>query len=73
MEEIIIKKIEEIAFVKVAPKDSLWQSKVLDSISIVELIVELENEFNVSIPFNEIVEENFETTERIVNYIKRLK
>lgn len=73
MQEIIIDKIEEIAFARVTPTDSLWQSKVLDSISIVELIVELENEFNVSIPFNEIVEDNFETVERIVVYINSRK
>lgn len=73
MEEIIIDKIEEIAFTRVQSSDSLWQEKVLDSITIVELVVELETEFNVSIPFNEIVEENFETVERIVRYINTLK
>lgn len=73
METFIIDKIEEIAFVRVQPSDSLWQEKVLDSITIVELVVELENEFNVSIPFNEIVEDNFETVERIVRYISTLK
>ena len=73
MEEIIIDKIEEIAFSRVQATDSLWQEKVLDSITIVELVVELESEFGVSIPFNEIVEENFETVERIVRYINTLK
>ncbi len=73
MEGIIIDKIEEIAFARVQPTDSLWQEKVLDSITIVELVVELETEFNVSIPFNEIVEENFETVERIARYINTLK
>lgn len=70
MENIIIDKIEEIAFTRVQPTSSLWQEKVLDSITIVELVVELENEFGVAIPFNEIVEENFETVERIVLYLK---
>lgn len=73
MEEIIIDKIEEIAFSRVQATDSLWQEKVLDSITIVELVVELESEFSVTIPFNEIVEENFETVERIVRYINTLK
>lgn len=73
MQEFIIDKIEEIAFTRVEPSDSLWQEKVLDSITIVELVVELENEFNVSIPFNEIVEEHFETVERIVAYISSLQ
>ncbi len=73
MEEIIINKIEEIAFARVKATDSLWQEKILDSISIVELVVELETEFNVSIPFNEIVEENFETVERIIRYLNSRK
>lgn len=73
MEEFIIDKIEEIAFSRVKPTDSLWQEKVLDSITIVELVVELENEFGIKIPFNEIVEDNFETVERIVNYLNSKK
>ena len=69
MEEFIINKIEEITFSQVGLTDSLWEEKVLDSISIVELVVELENEFNIKVPFNEIVTDNFETVERIVHYL----
>lgn len=70
MEKFIIDKIEEITFTEVGPTDSLWEEKVLDSITIVELVVELENEYKIKIPFNEIVTENFETVERIVAYLK---
>jgi len=70
MEKFIIDKIEEITFTEVGPTDSLWEEKVLDSITIVELVVELENEFKIKVPFNEIVTENFETVERIVTYLK---
>lgn len=73
MEQIIIDKIEEIAFSRVEPTDSLWQEKVLDSITIVELVVELEAEFGIKIPFNEIVEDHFETVERIVTYLNSKK
>jgi len=73
MEEFIIDKIEEIAFSRVSSTDSLWQEKVLDSITIVELVVELESEFGIKIPFNEIVEDNFETVERIVAYLNSKK
>lgn len=69
MEKFILDKIEEIAFTTVSISDSLWEEKVLDSISIVELVVELENEYKIKIPFNEIVVENFETVERIMTYI----
>jgi acyl carrier protein len=73
MENFIIDKIEEIAFTTVSKTDSLWEEKVLDSITIVELVVELENEFKIKIPFNEIIVENFETVERIVTYIQTKK
>ncbi|MFN5442733.1 MAG: acyl carrier protein [Crocinitomicaceae bacterium] len=70
MEKFIIDKIEEITFTAVSPSDSLWEEKVLDSITIIELVVELENEYNIKVPFNEIVTENFETVEQIVLYLK---
>jgi acyl carrier protein len=70
MEKFILDKIEEISFSAVEMDDSLWAEKVLDSITIVELVVELENEFKIKIPFNEIIEENFETATRIVSYLQ---
>ena len=69
MEEFIIDKIEELTFTKVSKTESLWQAKVLDSITIVELIVEIESEFNIKVPYNEIIEDNFETVELMINYI----
>jgi len=69
MKDFIIEKIEELTFTRVDVQDSLWEEKVLDSITIVELVVEIENEYNLKVPFNEIVTDNFETVERIVNYI----
>ncbi len=69
MEQFLISKIEEIAFTKVGKNDSLWESKILDSITIVELVVEIENEFNIAVPFNEIVVDNFETVDKMIKYI----
>ena len=73
MEKFIIDKIEEITFSQVEPTDSLWEEKILDSITIVELVVELENEFDVKVPFNEIIIDNFETVEKIAAYLKSKK
>lgn len=69
MEDFLVAKIEELAFSKVEVNDSLWQSKILDSISIVELVVEIENEYGISVPFNEIIEDNFETVANMIKYI----
>ena len=71
MDTFLIDKIEEIAFSNVAIEDSLWESGVLDSITIVELAAEVEDEFGIEIPFDEIVVENFETITRLMSYIKR--
>ena len=73
MENFLIDKIEELAFTKVTITDKLWESNILDSISIVEFVVEIENEFSIKVPFNEIVVENFETIELIMKYIESKK
>lgn len=70
MEDFLIDKIEEISFTRVEKEDSLWESRVLDSITIVELAVEIEAEFGIKVPFEEIVEENFETVQLIMQYIE---
>ena len=41
MEQFIKDKIEEIAFSRVNNDDLLWTDKILDSITLVELIVEI--------------------------------
>ncbi len=70
MEEFLLEKIEEIAFETVTKEDSLWESRVLDSITIVELAVEIETEYGIKIGFDEIIVENFETVERLINFVK---
>jgi len=73
MEKFIIDKIQEIAFAKVKIDDLLWSTKVLDSITLIELIVEIEGEYNIKVPFNEIIEENFETVSFMIIYIESKK
>ena len=71
MEKFLIEKIEEIAFSNVSVEESLWESEVLDSITIVELAAEIEDEYHIEIPFDEIIVENFETIKRLINYIEK--
>lgn len=70
MEQFIIDKIFEIAFSKVEKDQELWDSKVLDSITLVELIVEIESEYGIKVPFNEIVTENFSSVVKMIQYIE---
>ena len=73
MENFLISKIEELTFTVVTKDQSLWTSRILDSITIVELVVEIETQFSISVPFNEIVEDNFETVENMMKYIASKK
>lgn len=69
MEAFIISAIEEVSFTEVTKDEALWSSGILDSITIVELAVEIENEFNIKIPIEDIIEDNFQTVQNLMNYI----
>jgi acyl carrier protein len=71
--EFVSEKIQEITFRKVTNDDLLWSDNILDSINIIELIVEIENEFQIKIPNSEIVLDNFEKLDSIVKYIESKK
>ena len=73
MEEFLIDKIDEIAFSSVTIDESLWESGVLDSITIVEFATEIEEEYNIKIPFDEIIVENFETLSLVIAYVEKKK
>ncbi len=66
----IIEVIKQICFKQVDANQALVSSKLLDSIVIVDLAVELENEFGISIPFVDINEHHFETVKTITKYIE---
>lgn len=68
--EIIKNIIKEVAFKKVSDSDELIKSGILSSILVVDLATTLEEEFNISIPFTEIVIEHFGTPNLIKKYIE---
>jgi acyl carrier protein len=70
IEEKTIKIIKNICFRQVEVNEPLISTKLLDSIVMVDLAVELENEFGISIPFVDINEQNFETVKAITHYIE---
>jgi len=71
MKDFLIDKIDEIAFSTVEADDKLWASEILDSITVVELAVEIETEYGIKIPFDEIIVENFETVNLLMGYINK--
>ena len=54
-------------------EDSLIDDRILDSFSILTLISDLEDEFDIEIDASELIPENFNSTNAMWNMIKRLQ
>ena len=53
--------------------DRLIEDKIIDSFEIITLISEINEEFGVAIPAEEIVPENFNSAEKLYDLILRLE
>ena len=56
-----------------SPDESLFESGLLDSFALTDLVSELEREFSIRIPDNELSPRKFETVERIEAYVNSKK
>ena len=52
--------------------DKLIDDKILDSIDIVSLVAEINDAFDVSVPAEEIVPENFNSAQALFELVERL-
>jgi acyl carrier protein len=52
--------------------EKLIDNKILDSFDIVTIIAEVDNEYDVAIPAEEIIPENFNSAKSLYALIKRL-
>jgi acyl carrier protein len=73
IEQFLIQKIEELSFTEISKSDRLWTDKILDSITIVELVVAIEIQFGIKVPNVDIVVENFDSIDLIAEYIVKAK
>jgi acyl carrier protein len=53
-----------------APDQSLFESGIVDSFALPELVGALEREFSIGIPDSDLIPRKFETLERIESYIQ---
>lgn len=53
--------------------DALVDDGILDSLTITGIIAALSMEFGIIIPYEEIIEENFNSVEALANMVERLQ
>lgn len=74
MEEKILDILkEEFPDVDFEASDALVDDGILDSLTITEIIATLSMEFGITIPYEEIVEENFNSIEGLADMVTRLQ
>ena len=73
MEELIRILQSILPDVDYKTNDRLIEDKILDSFDIITLISEINEEFGVAIPAEEIVPENFNSAEKLYDLILRLE
>ena len=63
----IIKEINEE--IEIDESTLLLEEEVLDSVSMLYLVTELENEYKIQIPLVAVTEDNFKNIDSIVKYV----
>lgn len=63
-------EIEELSFEEVENDQLLISSNILDSITIVELSVAIEDEYSIKIPLNDLKVEQFDSINIMAEYIQ---
>ncbi|MCM1154925.1 MAG: acyl carrier protein [Roseburia sp.] len=74
MEEKILKLLaEEYPEIDFTASDALIDDGIVDSLTITGMIAALSMEFGITIPYEEIVEENFNSVAGLAEMVKRLQ
>jgi acyl carrier protein len=71
LKEFLREEVQKLAFREVSDSESIAKSRLLDSITLVDLAVAIEDEFKIKIPFNEITEDNFDSIDLIAAYLHK--
>ena len=74
MEEKVLQLLsEEFPEIDFTSSDTLVDDGILDSLSITGIIAALSMEFGITIPYEEIVEENFNSISGLASMVERLQ
>lgn len=74
MEEKVLKLLsEEYPEIDFTASDELVDDGILDSLTITGIIAALTMEFGITIPYEEIVEENFNSVAGLARMVERLQ
>ena len=73
IKKLILDEIKSISFVQLGLDDSIIESQLLDSIGLIDLVIFIEENIGVKITTNDINKENFDTVNKISDYLKKRK
>lgn len=74
MEEKVLQVLqEEFPDIDFTSSDALFDDGILDSLTITGIIAALTMEFGITIPYEEIVEENFNSVKGLADMVTRLQ
>ena len=74
MEEKVLELLsEEFPEIDFTASDELVDDGILDSLTITGIIAALSMEFGITIPYEEIVEENFNSIKGLADMVERLQ
>jgi acyl carrier protein len=68
---LCITKISKIPKSELEGNTKIYESKILSSLQMIELISELENAFNISIEAEDLIPENFDDINAIRNFVEK--
>ena len=71
IKELIQKEIKSIAFIEVDFDTSLIKSNILDSLTVIDLAIFLEEQTDLNISARDINSENFDSINKIADYLKK--
>ena len=72
LKQFIQEEIKNISFKKVSTAESLIKSKLLDSISVVDLLVSIEEKTGKQIPQHLVTEDNFDSIDKIITTLNSI-